>query len=447
MEFRRPLIYLCILLPALVAGCRQNHAARELLERELRLQEDRIYELEAELEDVHRALCAIKQSPGGNELRDRSPVTSPDAPRTFDPPASTLAPPTSIGPPPSVDLGPPSVELPPPSATMPGSAPKFQGPPAIVPPSADVPEGLPGRVVPMPPATRPDGASAGALPYKSMSSPKFLSPSVKGNPVFDSSAPVVSGVSPVAPPSAATTSAADTRLKTASLARTTRGVNLDGRPGDDGVLVVVEARNARGEAIPPNAAASLVLIDPAVPGEGGRYARWDFSADDTAALFREANGDAAAGSYFELPWPDAPPAHSRLKLFVRLTTSDGKQIQLDRDVTVDVGGGTSQQVAPPQLAPSQFVAPTTPSATLSTIVPTAAQGEMGAEAGLRWGRRDAETTAAVPYVEALPVSNVAEPVPFGNFAPENVTPVETPAGPLLFPADASLGSPEMLPRR
>jgi hypothetical protein len=59
----------------------------------------------------------------------------------------------------------------------------------------------------------------------------------------------------------------------------------------------------------------------------------------------------------------------------------------------------------------------------------------------------AELPTFVPPEMTLPVSN-SLPSSMGTDAPAaSPQPVESPAGPLLFPADAALGAPEMLPRR
>lgn len=497
MEFRRPLILCCILLPALAAGCRQNHAARELLERELRLQENRIYELEAELEDAQRALESMRCSTGGGVMTpdrtstgDRPPVSGSS---TFEPPHTILpapgTPPTNvpkpIGPPTKSDLAPPSVELPAPGATLPapgavmpapGAAPAYQGPPAIVPPRPDVPEGQPGRPTPAAPLpatlspttlspaplspaplspANPGGGSApsGTGTFKPMSSPKFLPPSAKTNSVFDAGPPSVRSAAPLAGPSPSnftssksSSASGDALIKSIAVGRASRGVNLDNRPGDDGVQVVVQGRNLRGETVAPLGELSLVLIDPAVPGEGGRYARWDFSADDAAALFRPTNGEAEAGSYFELPWPEAPPAHSKLKLFVRLTTADGAKLQAERDVVVDVTGGTSQFGAPPLFAPASVARATT--APSSAVIPAGAESDGAAEGGLRWGRRGTEApTPAGSYEMPLPNSPSVEPTPAVGVESNSSEPVEPAVGPLLFPAEAGFGAPETLPQR
>lgn len=433
MDFRRRARFRLLALAVstavvVVAGCRQNHASRELLERELRLQEDRIYELESKLEDAERALAQVRECapPRGDTWSSERTGTGPST--------NSVAPPAAISPVPSVtlpgaspdspgsSLAPPSVTLPP-AVELPSgpplsksSAPPFRGPPAVVPVDPNVPEGIPARPA-APPSTNDGTSTNPSLPtLKPMSSPKFLPPSLK--PKTSDRTEAIAPV-PIAPQasSAALRSGGDVRSIT--LGRRTGGLQLDATPGDDGVLIVVEARNSRGEATAIRAAASLVLIDPAIPGEGGRYARWDVTAEDVAALFRtEQNGDEA-GTYFELPWPDGPPAHTRLKLFVRFTTDDGRQLQAERDVVVELGATSARLPSQPTGA-----SPPGPIVTANANVSAERRAADAAPAGpatsepLRWGRNPA--AAGAP--------NVPDELPLPTREAEAAT------GPLLLPA-------------
>jgi len=407
-----------------VTGCRQNHASRELLERELRLQEDRIYELEAKLQDAEQALSQVREcAPPRDDSwsKDRSgtgPSTNYVAPPALDLPVPSVTLPGTPSSdalrsplaPPSVTL-PPAVELPsgPPSSKS--SAPPFRGPPAVVPLDPNVPEGIPVR--PATPSTTGGSSTNSSLPaLKPMSSPKFLSPSLKPKTsdrgeTFDT------------PPLVPKTSSAEHRnsgdVRSITLGRRTRGLQLDAAPGDDGVLAVVEMRNSRGEATAAHAAASLVLIDPAVPGEGGRYARWDLEADDVAALFRPERDGDEAGTYFELPWPDGPPAHTRLKLFVRLTTDDGRQLQAERDVVVELGATSAQLPSTLRQGP---IMPAIANVAADRRAADAVPAVPATSEPLRWGRNAGDPEASdVPNELPLPVREA-----------------EAATGPLLLPA-------------
>jgi hypothetical protein len=238
-----------------------------------------------------------------------------------------------------------------------------------------------------------------------MSSPKFLPPSVRSRAAAD---PIPQ---PVETPLEATP-AADQRIHSIAVGRGTRGIDTDGVPGDDGVLVVLEARNNRGEAVVPAAEVTVVVIDPAIEGEGGRYARWDFEPDGTAALYRPADARESGGAYFDLAWPDAPPAHDRLKLFIRLTTADGRRLEASRDLVVDLKGDN----AVTRRAQS-FRSP-------PSVVPAAAR--QGTAERLNWGRTPTVEAIGAPATLPAPLEHEAAPIPL------EISPVDP--GPLLIPA-------------
>jgi hypothetical protein len=453
MDFRRQ-VWFCLALLALCAGCRQNNAHRELLERELRFQEDRIYELEAELETARRELsryCATPSNPG----------FAPPGISTYDdaPPSTELRNERTESSSKANPYAPPAVELPAPTTTKKEAAPPFTVPPVILPPDPNVPEGLPSRSVTpgasspstpdvpaAPPATEPKGTEPKGPVLKTMSSPKFLSPSQRLRIPAESNGadtlppePVPQGVPSagaatnnapsnptVLPKIAAVPLPSDDRVTSLNFGKRTGGMNNDGRLGDEGVLVLLELRSGRGEVIAGNGDLSIALIDPAVEGEGGRYARWDFTGSDVAALFRQASTEGPTGTYLELAWPDAPPQHARLKLFVRLRTPDGRQLQIDRDVTVELPLGATS-IAPP----APFMPTLAPPRVTPVAAPAPDEHDPNAAAKLNWGKRSAVQPAILsPEPGALP----SQPAPAGGSVYEAV-PIEGPSlGPALIPA-------------
>ena len=110
------------------------------------------------------------------------------------------------------------------------------------------------------------------------------------------------------------------------------GWESDGRPGDDGICLLIEPRDAQGRMIAAAGPLSVVLLDRGLPGEAARVARWDLAAHQAAAYFRRM--PAGDGIYLELPWPKAPPVHSHLHLFVRFTTRDGRNLEATREVDI-----------------------------------------------------------------------------------------------------------------
>ncbi|MGI8979666.1 MAG: hypothetical protein ACR2FY_10595 [Pirellulaceae bacterium] len=123
----------------------------------------------------------------------------------------------------------------------------------------------------------------------------------------------------------------------------TCGMDLDHQPGDDGLSILIEPRNAANQFVPLAAPVSVVVLDPNKTGEDARLARWDFTAAE--ATEKLVKGDTR-GIHLKLPWPAKPPASARLEVFVRYETPDGKKLQGEKEVFIALPGQFSQRWTP-----------------------------------------------------------------------------------------------------
>jgi hypothetical protein len=124
----------------------------------------------------------------------------------------------------------------------------------------------------------------------------------------------------------------------------TGGINLDRQPGDDGLSVLLEPRNAANEFVPLAGKISVVLLDPHKSGDSARIARWTFSRGETGPAMSQS-GDAR-GIHLEMPWPARSPENSELRLFVRYETGDGRKVETDREIYVKLPGQFSERWTP-----------------------------------------------------------------------------------------------------
>ena len=277
-EMKTLLPYAAIVLLALVCGCRAN-VSHELLERELLAQENQIYQLQDLVDEYESRLesCHRENESLLAELgRSRTSGKRGAAPRNGDKTEEML--------PPVIEQG------------SEGSA-----MPLISPPDPKVPEGEHM-------AKKGKSAKGGLL-----GGAKVRSTSTARGPI-------------------------DLVVTQITLNRKlTGGHNVDGHPGDEGVMVVVEPLNAAGDLVEVPGEISIVLLDPTIEGEAARIARWDFSSKDAAGyLKRTAMGD---GLHFDLRWPHSAPVHRVLNLYVRYTTADGRRLQVEKQIEVDPPGG------------------------------------------------------------------------------------------------------------
>ena len=143
------------------------------------------------------------------------------------------------------------------------------------------------------------------------------------------------------PPPVAFTPAGDSRhVASIAIDRTlTGGINSGDRAGDGGLLVVVEPRDRAGRMIDAPADMSVVVLDPAIVdsrGKAARVGRWDFTAAETAALFRRT--DSSRAVHLAMAWPADPPKHHKLHLFVRYVTADGRHLEANGPIEVALAG-------------------------------------------------------------------------------------------------------------
>lgn len=124
----------------------------------------------------------------------------------------------------------------------------------------------------------------------------------------------------------------------------TGGIDLDGRPGDDGLSVVLQPRNAAGQFVPLPGKVTVALLDPQKQGEAARIGRWTFIPDEIEPAIN-SSGDVD-GIHLEVPWPGPIPESSALRLFVRYETADGRKIEADREIHVKLAGQFSERWTP-----------------------------------------------------------------------------------------------------
>jgi hypothetical protein len=136
--------------------------------------------------------------------------------------------------------------------------------------------------------------------------------------------------------------------------RLTGGYDFDGKPGDEGLLVVVEPQNAAGQYVALPGDLVIEVLDPSVQGPASRLAQWQFDASETVPHLRQTL--LGRGFHLQLPWPLHPPTSSKLQVIASYRTPTGTRLADRRDIRVDVvmPGPAYHSVAGAGL-PDQFV--------------------------------------------------------------------------------------------
>ncbi len=131
-------------------------------------------------------------------------------------------------------------------------------------------------------------------------------------------------------------------VKEVALARGTGGVDEDGAPGDEGLMVVIVPKDEDSSAVKVPARAIVAAWEITPAGLKSPIGSWEISSDKLRRTWK--SGLISTGYFVAVPWQTLP-SNERVRIAVRLTTTDGRVFEADRDVTVKVtvvpraGGG------------------------------------------------------------------------------------------------------------
>jgi hypothetical protein len=347
----------CCAALALCAGCRNlDNTQVDVLESQLRQQEDYIYELEDYLieysEKLRQARIAACQPSATATTKSTSGVSSkaplqptldedlPEPPRLplngrnkLTPPAGSSAPPADATTAPAFDATKP--------ATPQETAPLPQ------PPADDAPETLkPEEMV----APELEIGSGAALPWKrneSLAQAPKLPPEPNGEATLlipdpvdyeeDSDHPAQASLTPAVQSTVETPSepvlaapAVNSRLSPEKL----HIRHIFSQPpsqkdnGPSCLQVVVEVLNSTGEPVDGAGEASLMIMSQDAPGSLHRLERWDFTTEETTAAWQSSGlGD---GLHLELPLGETQLPEGELELWARLVTPTGQKLLTKR---------------------------------------------------------------------------------------------------------------------
>lgn len=384
MRCRRRLVHsllvrrlsLTMMLAVLMAagGC-QSHLNQQLLERELRLQEDQIYRLQdvldekiSRLEHIVQENASLRKQLGYGDRETTRGVTSrgggsqpPSGSARSGGGGAALVPPT-------IDLSVPGAApaprtLPPPSAPpmLEGVPPLPAAPPATGTPStrdSDAPPAsaaIPEVTLPGPEAF-PDGGIEPANPDDGPSfAPVFGAPQAAAPRVLDDAARQATALLPPDQPDApggaargrdtieqlsftqpAHLAAAGGAPERIVINRELTGpFDADGDGVAEALAVVFEPRDAAERLVEAVGDVSIAISEAAVTGAPATLATWTVPADEATATFRRTS--RSRGVRLLLPWPGQPPRGLAGTVHVRLVTAYGPSLDADAPISFGVG--------------------------------------------------------------------------------------------------------------
>ena len=139
-------------------------------------------------------------------------------------------------------------------------------------------------------------------------------------------------------------------LKEVALGSGTGGVDEDGKPGDESLVVAIVPRDDDGTAVKVPGQAVIAAYEISPQGLKSQIGQWNVTPDQLRRAWK--SGLLSSGYFVPLQW-DKLPGTDRLRIVARFTSNDGQTFEADKDVTVRVlpgsrpGGSPTPTVAPP----------------------------------------------------------------------------------------------------
>jgi hypothetical protein len=269
------------------AGCKSD-LSQQLLERELRYQEDQIYQLQDELQDK----CARLDMLNGENasLRKQLGVS----------PGDTLSRPRA-------------------------GSPRSSAAPVAVPPALEIPEAI---RTPSPAATPLAPPTLDNIP------PLPVKPSATSEPTplslpAPADAASVRESEPAAVPVSYDEPVSDGRpVRLVVNIASTSCFDDNGDGVSDGIAVTVEPRDAAEKLVPATGAVLVTVYDAVNPS--APLASWTIPTEQAAAHFRPTT--RLRGLHIPLRWTAAPPAGDHVRVVVRITGPEGAVLEADATV-------------------------------------------------------------------------------------------------------------------
>jgi hypothetical protein len=113
-----------------------------------------------------------------------------------------------------------------------------------------------------------------------------------------------------------------------------RGQYLGSNDKGDGLHLVLQPRNASGEALDTPAALTVVVLDPNRPEEQSKLGRWTFTQEEVDAQLEPIG--VGRGFHIALPWQEAKPSSDVVQVYIRYEMNDGRRLVNERRLQIHV---------------------------------------------------------------------------------------------------------------
>ncbi len=151
-------------------------------------------------------------------------------------------------------------------------------------------------------------------------------------------------------------------LRSVLLGNGTGGLDEDGRPGDEGLMVVLVPKDDDGTPVKVPGGVQISAFEISHEGLKSPIGRWRITPEQLKKTWKSSL--LSSGYFVPLQW-DKPPGTDRIRIAIRFETGEGKAFEADKDVNVKPLRGVAPRPAEPPFAGDELPPP-------SVIIPPGA---------------------------------------------------------------------------
>jgi len=143
-------------------------------------------------------------------------------------------------------------------------------------------------------------------------------------------------------------------LRDVLLGNGTGGLDEDGRPGDEGLMVALVPKDDDGAAVKVPGAVQIAAFEISREGLKTPIGKWRITPEQLKKTWKSSL--LSSGYFIPLQW-DKPPTADRVRIAVRFETGDGKAFEADKDVPVKLLPGVGTRPAEPTFPGNELPPP------------------------------------------------------------------------------------------
>ena len=120
-----------------------------------------------------------------------------------------------------------------------------------------------------------------------------------------------------------------------------RSQNTDGKPGDDGLYLVMVPRNSAGQFVPTTGKMTIVVEETLADGTVARIGRYEYTAEELKEHLEPVG--SAPGLHLPIRWSERVPSGTSVDVYAKFSMADGTTMVNRRSISLRkiVAGGPS----------------------------------------------------------------------------------------------------------